>query len=202
MGESTDQIRQEIDRKRDDAAGKIDQLQHQVQDTADQMRANVQDTTGQVIDQVKTGVDDTIESVKQNIDLRQQIEERPLLALGAALVGGFLLGGMTGGRNHHGGSSGFTQSYQPASGQHTAHHDGAHGGPAMGSSIRSAIQKTGIEDTISNAAAALLGSVTDQLKDTIDRNFPGFNEKMESVQHQPGGFADKAREAQSTTTAV
>ena len=39
MGQSSDQIRGEIDQKRADAAEKIDQLQNQVQGTADDMRA-------------------------------------------------------------------------------------------------------------------------------------------------------------------
>ena len=53
---------------------------------------------------------------------------------------------------------------------------------------------------ISNAAAAMLGSMTDQLKETLDRNFPGFADKMQTAQEKPGGFAEKARETQSTTT--
>ncbi|MEJ7900738.1 MAG: hypothetical protein WKF63_02780, partial [Thermomicrobiales bacterium] len=73
-------------------------------------------------------------------------------------------------------------------------------GGAMASGIRSAVQKTGIEDTISNAAAALLGSVTDQLKSTLDQNFPGFADKMNTAQDSPGDFADKSREAQSSST--
>jgi len=61
------------------------------------------------------------------------------------------------------------------------------------------VQKTGIEDTISNAAAALLGSVTDQLKNTLDQNFPGFADKMSTAQDSSGDFAEKSREAQSST---
>ena len=70
----------------------------------------------------------------------------------------------------------------------------------MASGIRTAVQKTGIEDTISNAAAALLGSVTDQLKNTLDQNFPGFADKMTNAQSSSGGFAEKSREAQAPTT--
>jgi ElaB/YqjD/DUF883 family membrane-anchored ribosome-binding protein len=201
MGQSTDQIRQEIDQKRDDAAGKIDQLQTQVVDTADTMRSTVQDTAGQMRDQVKGTVEDTVETVRQNMDFRQQIEERPLMALGVALVGGFVLGGLTGGGggHHSSGGSHFTQSYQPpTTGQYNPPQSSS--GSTIGAGIRSALQKTGIEDTISNAAAAMLGSMTDQLKETLDRNFPGFADKMQTAQEKPGGFADKARETQSTTT--
>ena len=186
MGQSTDQIRQEIDQKRDDAAGKIDQLETQVKDTADQLKSGVQDTTEQIIGQVQGTVEDTIETVKQNVqnvDFRQQIEERPLVALGVALVGGFVLGGLMGGGGQQqtsGGQQGSSQS-----------------GSSMSGGLRSLAQKTGLEDTISNAASALIGSVTDQVKDTLDRNFPGFADKMQTTRETPGSFAEKSREAQT-----
>ena len=62
--------------------------------------------------------------------------------------------------------------------------------------IRSAAQKSGLEDTVSNAAAAMMGSVTEQLKDMLDRSFPGFIEKLDTAQHQPGSLADKTRATQ------
>ena len=198
MGESTDQIRQEIDQSRQSAADKVNQLQGQVQSTADSLRTNVQETTEglvggvqdaaeQVREQVSGAVDDTIQAVKENVDLRQFIEERPLLALGAALVGGFVLGGLT-----SGGDDGQHQ-YQGTSA--SARSSGS-SGSQLGSGLRAAIQKSGIEDTISSAAAAFVGNLGDQLKETLDRNMPGFADKMQSAQQTPGSFADKAREAQ------
>lgn len=210
MGESTDQIRQEIDRSRNNAAAKIDQIQHQVEDTADGLRTNVQDTaehlvTGaqeaaeQVREQVSGMVDDTIHSVKENVDLRQMIEERPLIALGAALIGGFVLGGLTGGDDN-----GHAHYQEPNRYQQSTYSGGRSSGGSgspLGSGIRTAIQKTGIEDTLSSAAAAFIGSMSDQLKETLDRNMPGFADKMQSAQHTSGSFAEKAREAQSPDSA-
>jgi ElaB/YqjD/DUF883 family membrane-anchored ribosome-binding protein len=193
MGQSSDQIRQEIDQHRDDAAGKIDQLKDQVQGTADDMRGQVQDTAEQVVDQVKGTVDHTIESVKQNMDFKQQIEERPLVALGAALVGGFLLGGMMGGDSGRS-QSGSRQEYSSG----TPVGESRSGGVTSG--IRGAVQRSGLEDTISSAAAALMGSVTDQLKGTLDKNFPGFADKMDTAKDNSGSFSDKARATQSTST--
>jgi len=183
-------------------------LQSQVLGTADEMRSNVQGTAEQVIDQVKGTVDDTVESMKQSFDLKKQVEERPLVSLGVALVGGFLLGGMTGGgggghqqRQQYGGYYAGGQhegGYQSGEARQYSSHQQSGGAGASG--IRSAFQKTGIEDTISNAAAALLGSVTDQLKSTLDQNFPGFADKMNTAQDSSGEFADKTREAQSPST--
>ena len=192
MGQSSDQIRQEIDQTRQDAADKIDQLKEQVEGTTAQMRTQVQDTAGQVLDQAKATVDETSGTVKENIDLRQQIEERPLVALGAALVGGFLLGGMVGGDKSRSGS----QQHPYSSG--TPVGESMSGGGAV-SGIRGAIQRSGFEDTLSSAAAALMGSLTEQVRDTLDRNFPGFAEKMSTAQHQSGSLSDKTR---ATTTST
>jgi len=190
MGQSADQIRQEIDQKRSDASSKIDRLQSQVQGTTEQVRDQVQESVEQVVEQVKGTVDETIQTVKQSVDFHKQIEERPLVALGAALVGGFLLGGMTGG---NGGGQSQQQGYG-SSNDHRSNSSHSSGS----STVRTALQKSGLEDTISNAAAALMGSVTDQLKGTLDRNFPGFADKMQTAQNKPGSFAEKTHETQST----
>jgi len=194
MGQSSNQIREEIDRNRDSAAGKIDQLQDQVRGTADEMRAQVQGTAQDVVDQVKGTVDHTIDSVKENMDLKQQIEQRPLLALGAALLGGFVLGGMMGGGE---GQRHTSRHREFSSGTPVGESAGAAGAV---SGIRAAVQRSGLEDTISNAAAALMGNVTEQLKGTLDQNFPGFADKMRTAQDSSGSFADKARATTSTST--
>jgi ElaB/YqjD/DUF883 family membrane-anchored ribosome-binding protein len=177
MGQSSDQLRQEIEQHRSDASQKIDDLEARVQDTATQAR-----------EQAKGMVEDTIQTAKESFDFRKQVEERPLVALGVAFVGGLMLGGITGGGGQQtsSGQSG-TQQSQGASG-----------------TLRHAAQRSGLEDTISNAAAALLGSVTEQFKSTLDQNFPGFSSKMDTAQNTQGGVADKAkatqRDAGTTTT--
>jgi ElaB/YqjD/DUF883 family membrane-anchored ribosome-binding protein len=209
MGQSADQIRQEIEQSRNDAGKKIDQLQSQVLGTADDLRTNVQDTTEQVIGQVKDTVEQTVESVKESIDIRQYIEQQPILSLGVALVGGFVLGGIMGGSksDHNHGHQTFSYS---GGGYPTSSAGASHAGPqsapsanqgsSVSSSVRAAIQKTGLEDTISSAASALIGSLTDQLKSTLDQNFPGFADKMSTAQESSKDFAGKARDAQSPTT--
>jgi hypothetical protein len=66
----------------------------------------------------------------------------------------------------------------------------------MVNGIRSAAKKSGLEDTVSNAAAALMGSVTEQLKGMLDQSFPGFSEKLDTAQHRQGSFTDKAKATQ------
>ncbi|HYI26021.1 MAG TPA: hypothetical protein VD767_11480, partial [Thermomicrobiales bacterium] len=138
-------------------------------------------------------MEDTIQTVKESFDFRQAIEERPLLAVGAAFIGGFVLGGLTGGEDdHHSRSQGSTSASAM---------QGGSSGSSLGRGLRAAIQKSGIEDTLSSAAAAFVGGLSDQLKDTLDHNMPGFADKMSTAQENPGDFADKARQAQSSTMA-
>ncbi|HYI25805.1 MAG TPA: hypothetical protein VD767_10375, partial [Thermomicrobiales bacterium] len=152
MGESTDQIRREIDQNRQSAADKIDQIQDQVTGTADQMRTNVQETAQELRSQVTGTVEDTIQTVKENLDFRQVIEERPLLAVGAAFIGGFVLGGLTGGEDdHHSRGQGSTSASAM---------QGGSSGSSLGRGLRAAIQKSGIEDTLSSAAAAFVGGLS------------------------------------------
>lgn len=186
MGESPDQIREEIASKRQDAAGKIDQLSNQVQGTAEQLRDQATNTAGLMRNEVKGAVDDTIATAKENLDIRQQIEDRPLVALGVAFAGGILLGGMTGGGKGHSGGS------QASSGQ------GQSSGGRSGGLVQAAFKQSGLEETLSNASAALMGTVTEQLRTTLDRTFPGFGEKLQTAQAQDGGLAEKSRATQAT----
>jgi ElaB/YqjD/DUF883 family membrane-anchored ribosome-binding protein len=189
MGQSADEIRQEIDRHREDAAGKIDQLQSQFQGTTEDLRHQAEETVDQVREQVMGTVDDTIESVKENINIEEQIQQRPLVALGAALIGGFVLGGMLGD-----GGNGQRRSSGSYAGDGSSH--SGHSGGGMSDTIRNAVKSSGLEETFSNAAAALMGSVTEQVKQTIDRNVPGFSQKMETAKQTPGSVMDKTKGTQ------
>lgn len=186
MGPSADHIRQEIDAKRDDATQKIDQLQAQVIDTGEQLRAQAQGV-----------VDDSIQTVKQSLDVRQQIEQRPLLSLGVALAAGFALGGMASGGNHQQArqSRPYTGGSQSSS-SGFARGDVQSGASNVASSLRDLAHKSGLDETLSNAAAAFIGNVTEQFKDTLDRTFPGFSEKMASAERTQGGFSQKSHATQ------
>ena len=194
MGKSSDQLREEIDQQRNDAGAKIDHLQAQVEGQIESTREQVVSTAEQVRDDAKEMVTDTVDSVKHSIedlDIERYVQERPLASVGAALVGGFLLGAVLGGDDDHRRQSG---GYRVEGGQR--HDDGGHDISGMMHGIRSAAKKSGLEDTVSNAAAAVMGSVTEQLKGMLDQSFPGFSEKLETAQHKPGSFSDKARATQ------
>jgi ElaB/YqjD/DUF883 family membrane-anchored ribosome-binding protein len=189
MGKSSDQLRAEIDQQREDAGARIDHLQQQMQDQIEGTREQVMETAEQVRDEAKAAVTDTVESMRQsieNLDIERHVQERPLVSVGAALLGGFLLGAVLGDeqQRHAGGYSGANST------------GGGADVSGMMHGIRSAAKKSGLEDTVSNAAAALMGSVTEQLKGMLDQSFPGFSEKLDTAQHKPGSFTDKAKATQ------
>lgn len=136
MGTTADQLREEIDQKRDDASRKIDEIEARIEGTAENVRDEVRQTAQDVTDQVK-----------ETLDLKSQIEERPLIAIGVGVAAGFLLGGM-GGSQDRGASRGHGSSIYSG---------------AMGM-VRDSAKETGLSDTLAAAASALMGVATTQAK--------------------------------------
>lgn len=204
MGKSSDELRQEIDMHRADAERKINNLQGQIQGTADDLKSQaqgtvedlrhqVEGTANDVRDQVQGTVEDTIQTVKENVDFEKFVQERPLVSLGAALIGGFVLGGILDGSSGGGGGSSHS-STSSGSGSYSGSSGTSHSG--ISDSIRNIYKSSGLEDTVNNAAAAMMGSMTEQLKQTMDRNMPGFADKMDSAKRTEGSVMDKSREVQ------
>ena len=186
MGEGTDQLRQEIDQKRDDAAQKIDQIEQQVMQTAQQMEqkvtstaqqieSKVMDTRQQIEDkvmdtrqQIEEKVTDTVQQVKEKFDWRGQVEERPLVAVGVAMLGGAILGGvLKDGEDEH---------------KNSTHQIGIGGQKrsGVGNAIRSAAKDSGLEDTIQKFAHAAFSNIGNQVRDATERTFPAVAEIMKS----------------------
>ena len=179
MGESTDQLRQEVDQKRDDASQKIEQIEQQVMQTAQQVEQKVttsaqqveqkvMDTRQQIEDkvmdtrqQIEDKVTDTVMQMKDKFDWRGQVEGRPLVAVGVALLGGAVLGGVLRG------GDGDRQAIGAA---------GSGGG--VGNAIRKAARESGFEDTISQFAHSAFSNVSNQVRDAAVRNFPGVAEMI------------------------
>lgn len=191
MGKSSDELRQEIDQSRRDATSKINQLQDEVQGTAEELRTQASGAAEDVREQVNATVNDTIDSVRENVNIEEMVQQRPLVSVGAALIGGFVLGGMLGG-----GGGGQSRQSGYAQGTSAPDYGSGHSGGGLGESVRDAFRKSGLEDTFSNASAALISSVTDQVKDTIDRNMPGFSERMDTAKDTDGSVMDKTRRTQ------
>jgi hypothetical protein len=193
MGQTADELRQEIDGKRQDATDKIEQLEQKVTGAADQ----VMQTKDQVKDQVmqtKEQVVDTVTQAKEQVmqfDWRKQVDEKPLVALGAAFIGGIVVGGMFGGddddRNRY--RSGTAPSYgstapygagpnYPAIGESGS--SARSGGGGLMASIRNAAKSTGLVDTINGMTSSFMSTLSDRVKQVANDTFPGMADKLQS----------------------
>jgi len=81
MDERTETIRHDIDATRESMTEKIEQIETRVRDTVENVRGSVEHT---------------VENVRQAFDVRQQVNERPWLMLGASVVAGYVLGSLGG----------------------------------------------------------------------------------------------------------
>lgn len=134
MGKTSDQLREEIAAKRDDAAGKIDLIEAKVQDLPSLAKDSVKETVDQQLAQARGIVQDKVGQVKQQIDVPTQVSERPLAALGVAFAGGYLIGKALGGDRNGGTGRGYRADWQQAHSQQSGHMGGGHLGAsnAMG----------------------------------------------------------------------
>ncbi len=169
MGQTADQLRQEIDGKREDAGQKISAIEAKVEGSVQQVKETVDGT----VQQAKDTVDETVVKLKESFDFSKQIEERPLAALGVAIAGGFLLGKITGDGDDHGQS--YSQSGDRATGAQSA-------GQASG--IRGAVKDSGLEDTLSTAMGAVMGMVTERVRSVVGEAFPELADKIKPAGDQ------------------
>lgn len=154
MGETADQLRQEVDQKREDAAEKIDQIQAKVEGATQQ---------------VKDTVEDAKQQVKDTFDLRKQIEEKPLLALGAALAGGFILGGVLGNDGH---DDRRYPRYDEGPRQMPYRPPAA--SPGIMDNMRKAAKSAGLEDTLNTMVSSFMSNLGERVKAIGEEAFPGL----------------------------
>lgn len=182
MGEAADQLRQEIDAKRQDATDKIEQLEQKVTGAADHVQHQVEHVR---------------EQVKETFDWRKQVEERPLVALGVAFVGGAVLGGVMGGDDGHRGSDAPRYSSNTVQyAQRGSSGDGAAtAGVGLGlmASLRGAAKSAGLDETINNLTTSFMTTLTERIREVADQAVPGMGEKLENAAKQ-GTFGDTIAE--------
>ena len=129
------------------------------------------------------------------MDWRHQVEERPLLAVGAALVSGMLLGGITDKDDHH------------ASSQQSSCTQMSHDGGGVANAVRKAARQSGLDDSIQNFANSAFGMLGERLRQMTDRTFPGILDKVQSAadsvssagKETPPAYADGSRTSPTMT---
>ena len=210
MGQTADQLRQEIEHKREDAAAKIDRIEAKVQDLPNLAKDTVMSTVDQSLNQARTTVEEKVGQMKEQADVRGQIDQRPLAALGVAFAGGYLLGKIFGGDKQSGGSgysyqTDWSQAHSTGSSQHASSmgissggqsHAGSQGSGqpnAVVAALKKAAHDAGLDNTLSALSGALVATLTDQFNRTIRETFPEFAQHLE----QQGGLASPQSGGQS-----
>ena len=156
MGPTAGQIREELDHHRDDAAGRLAELEHRVESMTEEARTQVQEATGEI----RTQVEDTKQQIQQTFDIKYQLQENPLIAVGGGLLLGFLLGGGLSG----GGGGGYQGQSGQGSSAVTRH---------LRESMMQSARSSGLSDTMSAAGSALLSEVTKTVKGAIGQSGSG-----------------------------
>jgi len=149
MGPTASQIREELDQHREDAAARLAEIENRVQHVTSEARSEVDETK----EQIRSQVEDAKEQVKQTFDVKYQLQQNPLIAVGGGLLLRFLLGGGASG----GGGGG---SY---SGSRSSSSVGGH----LHASLMQSAKSSGLSDTLSSAGSALLSEVTKSVKSAV-----------------------------------
>jgi len=157
MGTTADDLRQQVDANRSSAEEKLNMLEQQVTDSAQMIQDKVTGSASMIQEKVA----DTAQQIKQSFDWRKQVDDRPLVAVGVAMVGGMLLGKMT-----SGGSGG--GHHAPDIGR------GAAGGGMIAMAMQNAMQKSGLADTMETTMHDLFSTASTRLKD-LAKDMPGMS---------------------------
>jgi len=154
MGQSADQLREEINAKREEASVKIEQIEEKVGAATQQ--------------------------VKDKFDWRRQVDDNPLFALGAATFAGMILGGLVSGgdddRQSHRDTPNYERYGTSPYPQYRSYNQGNGGG--IGASLRSAAKSSGLEETISSMGGTLMATLADRVREVADQSIPGLKEKL------------------------
>jgi ElaB/YqjD/DUF883 family membrane-anchored ribosome-binding protein len=167
MDKRSDDIRQDIEQTRAMLDEKIDMLESKA---------------SEVVDNVKQNLD----TVKQNFDLKFQVQERPWVALGAAVATGFVLGSL-GGKDESTqryGQQSMTYDYsQPGYNQYS-------GGPSSMQKMKSASSDflSQFDDEINLLKAAAMTTLTSFLRDTVRQAVPALGDQLDKMGGQSGGM--------------
>jgi hypothetical protein len=178
MGQTADQLRQELDHKRHELTRDIDHIEGKVKETLDINRY-----------------------VEQNPLLAAGLAVAGGFLLGSMMGGGkhkdehrFERGTYPTAAYYAGGytptGSGYIQDGAYGGSQFEQHHPGSGSGIISGvtSGVKESFRRgsggSTIEDTLSNMTAALTAIMVEKAKEMLDRNLPGFAEKYDQAQQR------------------
>lgn len=140
--------------------------------------------------------EDTDDSTNGMSGMQAKIAERPMISLGASLIGGMLLGGLLGGGSdrHRESRSSSEYSRYPAPAGSTSNGDqGDHGQGSSGitasmtEGLRKAAKQSGLEEHGRSTSSSVMSSVNDSLRSVLSQQLPDFDQKLKEWQQEQQG---------------
>jgi ElaB/YqjD/DUF883 family membrane-anchored ribosome-binding protein len=189
MGETTDAIRGQIDDQRHQLEDNLEGIEGKLKGASDQAHEKVQETK----DQVQEKIEEVQQKVQDAADWRQQFDKRPMVGLGVAFGGGFLLAGLLGGgskkKDDKSQSASYSYPPQHQNPQYQSYY--GNGGPSGGD-----VGRQHVSSTFDNMKGALMGVAAAQAKSFFEKSVPGFDKEYSQVENETGS-EDKKQQSNS-----
>lgn len=142
--------------------------------------------------------EDTNDSTGTAAGMQAKIAERPLISIGAGLIGGMLLGGLLGGsddrhRERRSWSEYNYNRYPAAAGSNGdgEHHKQNHGSSSIAASmsegLRKAAKQSGLEEHGRSTSSSVMSSLNDSLRSVLSQQLPDFDQKLNERQQDQKG---------------
>lgn len=135
--------------------------------------------------------EETDDSSGATSGVQSMITERPLVSLGAGLIGGMILGGLLGGSSKDKQRQVWTEPHRysnssESSGNGDQHEDHSSSSIAasMTEGLRKAAKQSGLEDHGKSTSNSVMSSLNDSLRSVLSGQLPDFDQKLKERQHE------------------
>ena len=155
---------------------------------SDDIRQDIEQTRASLdtkLDMLQSKASEAVDQTKQLFDVNHQVNERPWLALGAALLAGYVVGNLGGGENDAPSYNVANRSQTGAAYDYNQHAD-------SGPSTMDTIKEKGrdffaqFDDEIDMLKAAAMGALTTFVRDAASEAVPGLRSQIDRVMKERG----------------
>ena len=175
-GKASDAASGAADKAKSVAVDASSNVQSAVSDAKSTVQDAVSDPSGaaqDVAEKVKSAAPETLSRAKD------WVTAHPLVAVGAGLIGGMVLGGSGGGGSqHHHHYHGDSGSDQHASGSNQSESSKSSGGQQATGGLLGIIQQTGLLEIVTQSADRLMKTANTHAAELMRQRVPGFDEQL------------------------
>jgi hypothetical protein len=138
--------------------------------------------------------EETDDSTSATSGMQAKIAERPLISLGAGLIGGMVLGGLLGGsedkHRERRSRSEYNRYPAPAGSTGDEENHNEHGSSSIAASmtegLRKAAKQSGLEEHGRSTSTSVMSSLNDTLRSVLSQQLPDFDQKLKERKGEQG----------------